>query len=134
MRAHQIAGAHGVVISTYGSLEAMISNCKDSPMARAWLVDNVPGLGPKQASMFLRNTGISYDLAVLDRHVLHYMNALGISDKRTKSISALDEYCLEEDALRQHAEELGYSVGMLDWAIWIVMRVVKKQKLGVNFR
>lgn len=134
LRARQIAATHGAVISTYGSLEALISNFRDSFSARTWFVDNAPGLGPKQASMFLRNVGISYDLAILDRHVLYYMTTMGISDSSTKSIATLEEYCREEDALRQHAKKLGYPVGMLDWAIWIVMRVAGKQQMEFRFR
>ncbi len=40
---------------------------------RKQLISDIPGLGPKQASMFLRNIGMSYDLAILDVHVLRFL-------------------------------------------------------------
>ena len=131
LRSRQIAEIYETVTSTYGSLETLISSEGDPSSTRTWLVDNAPGLGPKQASMFLRNAGVSYNLAILDRHVLRYMATLGMSDKSTTSITVLDEYQRKEDMLRKHAEKLGHSVGLLDWAIWIVMRVARKQQLEV---
>jgi N-glycosylase/DNA lyase len=92
---------------------------------REWLVDNAPGIGPKQASMFVRNVGLSYELAILDRHVLNYMIALDITPTPIRQTSALRPYLKGETALRVHADHIGVSVGLLDWAIWIVMRVAK---------
>ena len=106
----------------------MINSFSNAAKGRDWLVNYAPGLGPKQASMFLRNVGISYELAILDRHVLNYMTALGIYSGKTLSISGLTQYRQYEIALREHARGLNCAVGMLDWAIWIVMRVANKNK------
>lgn len=78
--------------------------------------------------MFLRNVGASYDLAVLDRHVLNYMAALGIGEAEAipKGIGTLRAYRRRETDLRDHALSFGYPVGLVDWAIWIVMRVARK--------
>lgn len=46
--------------------------------AREWLVQNVKGLGYKEASHFLRNIGISGELAILDRHILKNLALLGV--------------------------------------------------------
>ena len=82
----------------------------------------VCGFGPKQASMFLRNIGCTYDLAILDRHVLRYMVMQGlISPLRTDSIS-LTQYESIEFAMENYAILLGYSIGYVDLAIWIAMR------------
>ncbi len=75
--------------------------------------------------MFLRNTGFSYDLAVLDRHVLGYMAALGIGKETGRFISGLPQYRRQEAFLKSYADRLGSPVGLLDWAIWIVMRVAQ---------
>ena len=40
-------------------------------------------------------------------------------------VSGLTGYMRREQALRSHAKDLGLSVGLMDWAIWIVMRVAK---------
>ena len=76
--------------------------------------------------MFLRNAGVSYDLAILDRHVLNYMSRLGIYSGTKHFISGLKQYKLHEDVLCEHALELDCPVGLLDWAIWIVMRVANR--------
>ncbi|MEO5329154.1 MAG: hypothetical protein H7829_13030 [Magnetococcus sp. THC-1_WYH] len=125
LRAKQLAEAWAVVREEGGSLARIIdAKSADSWALRKWLVSRIPGLGPKQASMFLRNVGTSYDLAVLDRHVLNYMLAIGLTSKAPHSIGGLSAYQKQEHALKRHADEFGYPVGMVDWAIWIVMRAV----------
>ena len=41
---------------------------------REWLVENVNGLGYKEASHFLRNVGLGEEFAILDRHILRNLN------------------------------------------------------------
>ena len=122
-RAKQIERTKLVVESQFGTLTKMLEQLIDPWSAREWLVDNALGIGPKQASMFLRNTGFTYDLAVIDRHVLNYMSEMELSDGGGKNISKLSGYCEQEKVLREHAIDIGAHIGMLDWAIWIVMRV-----------
>lgn len=119
----QLASARATVSLQCGDLCSLISAFKNAASARAWLVSNVSGIGPKQASMFLRNAGISYELAVLDRHVLKYMTAIGLYDGTERAIAKLSQYRRHENTLISHADRLGFAVGLLDWAIWIVMRV-----------
>jgi len=45
---------------------------------RDFLVENVKGIGYKEASHFLRNTGFGFELAILDRHVVRNLCRLGI--------------------------------------------------------
>ena len=49
-----------------------IINKKNEMGARQWLVDNIKGIGYKEASHFLRNVGY-FNLAILDRHILNLM-------------------------------------------------------------
>lgn len=128
MRAKQLAAAWSVVKQQGGSLVAIIQQIGDPMNLREWLVSEIPGLGPKQASMFLRNVGISYDLAVLDRHVLDYMNEVGLANTPLRSLGTLSAYKRHEIILKDHADKIGYPVGMVDWAIWIVMRVANDLK------
>ena len=37
---------------------------------RKWIIDNIKGIGYKEAGHFLRNIGLGLDLAILDRHIL----------------------------------------------------------------
>jgi N-glycosylase/DNA lyase len=127
-RAVQIAGAWNAVRRERGTLSQVLSDAREQPdLMREWLVCNVPGLGPKQASMFLRNVGVSYDIAVIDRHVLRYMSITGICNESTPArLMSLRTYRDLEVLLRDRAQELGYALGIVDWAIWIVMRLVTR--------
>jgi len=125
-RARQLAAAHSVVMDSKCTLRELVNSFATATEARCWFVKHVPGIGPKQASMFLRNAGVSYDLAILDRHVLNYMTKLGMYSGDNHSISSLAQYRRHEVELKKHAEELDCQVGFLDWAIWIVMRVANR--------
>jgi len=124
-RARQLAATKDRVTKKFGTLNAALTKLDTPVAARNWLIDFAPGLGPKQASMFLRNSGFSYDLAILDRHVLNYMEITGLRAENSKPIATMREYRLGEESMRGHAHQLGFPVGILDWAIWIVMRVAR---------
>jgi len=128
-KAGHLASTWAAVEGTGGSLKALIS--RDVNDARAWLVAHACGIGPKQASMFLRNCGVTYDLAILDRHVLNYMSAQGIYSGAQASISGLSQYGRHEERLRDHAREMDCPVGLLEWAIWIVMRVANRKQEAI---
>ena len=132
-RAKQLAACHSAVRRQGESLSGLLARFSDALEARRWLVDNIPGVGPKQASMFLRNVGLTYSLAILDRHVLKYMSALGITRHAQPFVSGLSTYLRLEQMLREHAKGIGYEVGLLDWAIWIVMRADKQPNTELNF-
>jgi N-glycosylase/DNA lyase len=132
-RAKQLAAAHAAVHRRDTSLSTLLRRFDDASQTRAWLVEHIPGAGPKQASMFLRNAGLTYSLAILDRHVLKYMSELGISNHARPFVSGLPTYLRLEQSLREHASRIGYDVGLLDWAIWIVMRADKEPNLELDF-
>jgi N-glycosylase/DNA lyase len=89
---------------------------------RRILVADIPGLGPKQASMFLRNVGVTYDLAVLDTHVLHYMARQDLGSVSVGNISTFRAYELVEEGVVRYANSLGYRTGFVDRAIWVTMK------------
>ena len=132
-RAKQLAAAHAAVYCREASLSALLQDFSDASEARQWLVKHIPGAGPKQASMFLRNTGLTYSLAILDRHVLNYMSEVGISAHTQPYVSGMSTYLRLEQSLREHATRIGYDVGLLDWAIWIVMRADKEPNMELDF-
>lgn len=132
-RARQLAAAHTAVYRREASLSALVQDLGDASQARQWLVKHIPGAGPKQASMFLRNAGLTYSLAILDRHVLNYMSEVGISDHTQPYVSGMSTYLRLEHSLREHARRIGYDVGLLDWAIWIVMRADKEPNMELDF-
>tara|TARA_Y100000310_G_scaffold261214_1_gene270474 strand:- start:733 stop:1356 length:624 start_codon:yes stop_codon:yes gene_type:complete len=84
--------------------------------AREWIVENVKGLGMKEASHFLRNTG-SKGLAILDRHILNLMFDRGYLLERPKSLSG-KKYLEIEETFNMIASNLGMNSAELDLYMW----------------
>jgi N-glycosylase/DNA lyase len=83
--------------------------------AREWLVKNVKGIGYKEASHFLRNTG-TLDLAILDRHILRMMEKNGVIEM-PRSLSR-KRYLSIEAKFIELAEKLDMKAGELDLYLW----------------
>lgn len=97
---------------------------------RDYLVSMVCGFGPKQASMFLRDCGVASELAIIDRHVLKYMQTLRLIGKSEAEKFTSSIYRKVERVFADYADFLGYTVGSVDRAIWIVMRVAQRGLLA----
>ena len=96
---------------------------------RNLLSKNISGFGPKQASMFLRNIGWSYDLAIIDIHVLRFMELEAIITSEDAKISNLRAYERLEKKAIGFANDLGYPVGYLDLAIWATMKAASELRI-----
>jgi N-glycosylase/DNA lyase len=107
-------------------LVTRLANNKIPRHLRQNLVADIPGLGPKQASMFLRNIGMSYDLAILDTHVLRFMDMQDLLPMDQTRIGTLSGYERAERVVVNYADILGYPVGYLDWAIWATMKAARE--------
>lgn len=83
------------------------------------------GLGPKQASMFLRNIGYYNGFAVLDKHVIDYMRMMGLTSLSQANFSSIVAYQKEETKLKFFAKTINVELLHLDLAIWITMRNLK---------
>ena len=83
---------------------------------REWLVANMRGIGYKEASHFLRNTGF-LDVAILDRHILRQMVSHKLIKKSPKGLTR-GRYMKLESVLRKFARKLGMQPGELDFYLW----------------
>ena len=124
-KAKQIAAARENIYGSGVGLRELLGKYTEPSELRTALVKFVPGLGMKQASMYLRNVSNSFELAVIDSHVLKYMNVMNMVKKVPSTVSKA-QYLVKENMLTEHAEKFGYPVGCVDYAIWIVMRVARK--------
>lgn len=123
LRAQQICDSYQALYRDGGSLNILLSRHTTGGQLRRQLAVRAAGIGPKQASLFLRNVGYSDDLAVLDVHVLRYMLLMAL--RETEEVPRnLRAYESVEQVLRTHAQEAGYPLGCFDLAVWIVMRAV----------
>jgi len=110
-----------------GSIKEVLKGAHSARNARELLINAVSGFGPKQASLYLRRIGYSSDLAVLDTHVLDYMKlALGVKPKRSL-LSNISGYESLETEFQEIAAKFGYTIGCVDLALWITMRVAKRE-------
>jgi N-glycosylase/DNA lyase len=84
---------------------------------REWLVENVKGLGYKEASHFLRNIGLGFELAILDRHIM----------KNLMKYRAIDEvpdclnkkcYLLLEGKMKEFSKKVNIHMADLDLLFW----------------
>src|SRR3989339_1335763 len=85
--------------------------------AREWLVKNIKGIGYKEASHFLRNIGLGEHIAILDRHILRNLKALGVIEEIPKSISRSKYMHIEKD-MKDLARQLNIPISHLDIVFW----------------
>jgi N-glycosylase/DNA lyase len=107
------------------TLRKILATHDNVDATRRMLIEHTGGLGPKQASMFLRNVGYDEDLAILDKHVIDFMKLMGLTDIGVDSVSSLKTYKQLETKLRSYAELFNIRLLHLDLAIWTTMRTLK---------
>jgi N-glycosylase/DNA lyase len=83
--------------------------------AREWLVDNIKGLGMKEASHFLRNIGF-INLAIIDFHIIDLLVRNKLI-KRPKTITK-PVYLKIEKILEKLAKQTRLSLAQLDLYLW----------------
>ena len=127
LRARQLREAAERLYGKSGSIRGFLQDALDVRAARRLLTDEIAGLGPKQASLFLRNIGFAQYVAVLDVHVLAYMNWVGLTEKLFRSVPTIRKYETLEDAFIQHACSLGCSPDRFDLAVWVVLKVAREE-------
>jgi N-glycosylase/DNA lyase len=82
---------------------------------RQWLVDNVKGLGMKEASHFLRNIGYK-DVAIIDFHIADLLEKEGIIQKPKSMNKKI--YLEIEKILAEIAEKTNLDLSRLDLYLW----------------
>ena len=84
---------------------------------REWMVENVKGLGYKEASHFLRNVGLGEEFAILDRHILRNLKRLDVITEVPVSITK-KRYLEIEEKLRRFSREIAIPLADLDLLFW----------------
>ncbi|WP_297027443.1 N-glycosylase/DNA lyase [Thermoplasma sp.] len=90
-----------------------IVSSSDHAGSRDYLVDNVYGIGYKEASHFMRNVGIS-DFAILDKHIMRWMSQYYPVKKNTSR----KNYLYNEGIFKEISAGFGIEPGVLDLFIW----------------
>jgi N-glycosylase/DNA lyase len=96
-------------------LRGILMSFKEEKEIRDWLVNNVKGLGMKEASHFLRNIGFK-NLAILDFHIIDVLAKTGLI-KRPKTLTK-KVYLQIEETLHSLGKTLKMSLAELDLYLW----------------
>lgn len=115
------------LVGTGTTIKSLLKNSATPTQARLQLVATVFGFGPKQASLFLRRIGYSENLAIIDTHIIDYLDFAKATSHSRSKLSGVTYYQTIEEDFRQIADEFGFSVGCVDLAIWVTMRVAKRE-------
>jgi N-glycosylase/DNA lyase len=96
--------------------------------ARKQIIERFPGIGLKQASMFLRNIGASKNLSVIDVHILFYLKVC--HDWNVEHLTP-KRYLEAEALLKQAAEHYDLELNVFDTVVWAAARALKKASAHV---
>jgi N-glycosylase/DNA lyase len=99
------------------AVKAQLKQHGDNYECREWLVENIKGLGYKEASHFLRNIGRGENLAILDRHILKNLQLLGVIAKIPESLSKTT-YRQIESKMEECALIVKIPFAHLDLLLW----------------
>ena len=113
----------------YGSLKNFLNlDCNRRELRRE-LISVCPGVGPKQASHFLKNVGYTDKFAIIDRHIIKYMELAGVHCIKNK-IGSIDKYEEIENKFISLVNKFQFSISVVDQAMWFVMRILSKEALA----
>ncbi len=92
----------------------VLLNHPDPWVSREFLVENVRGIGYKEASHFLRNTGV-FDFAILDKHIIRMLDRNFALSGKPLSRKLYLKY---ERKFKKISESFGMKPGILDLYMW----------------
>jgi N-glycosylase/DNA lyase len=87
-----------------------------SKQIRKWMADNIYGIGYKESSHFLRNTGF-FNLAIIDFHILDILKKYKLLKQEFKTLTR-KRYEEIEKVLEKIATTSILSLGELDLYLW----------------
>ena len=118
------------VYNEFGNIRGLVAFYPNPSSLRRALIEICPGIGPKQASHYLNNIGLTNDMAVLDRHILKYLE---ISDEKSicqNHVSKIDKYEEAEERFIKLASRFGFPTSVVDQALWFIMRALSGRALS----
>lgn len=99
------------------SIKQTLQNIRDERKAREWIVDNIKGIGMKEASHFLRNIGYK-NLAIIDFHIIDLLVKNNLIEKPKNKSLTPKKYLEIENVLKKIAKRVNLNLGELDLYLW----------------
>ena len=104
-------------IDSNESIRQSLEKHQSDEEKRLWLLQNIKGLGMKEASHFLRNIGFFEKLTILDRHILKNLNKSDVISEIPKTIS-YKKYIDIETKMQNYSQKLQIPLPYLDIVMW----------------
>jgi N-glycosylase/DNA lyase len=123
-KAVQLAKSWLALRNNHTQLVDLIDNSTDIFSVREYVVKTFPGLGIKQATMFLRDIGVTCELAIIDVHIKRFLSA----HVAEFNPSIKTDYLQAESWLGELARLHTTSVAAVDLAIWAAERTLQRSK------
>jgi len=99
------------------SIKETLQNFPDEILTREWIVENIKGIGMKEASHFLRNIGYK-NLAIIDFHIVDLLTKHNLIEKPKNKSLTPKKYIEIENILREIAQKTNLNLGELDLYLW----------------
>jgi N-glycosylase/DNA lyase len=119
-RSKDLVKAHAILYGKNEGLHLILRTFSSDSAARSYFVDNIPGIGLKQASHFLRNVKFSSRLAIVDSHVARFLQ--GFNKGKNDLVITPSNYTQFERSMLEISNQYGLNPAILDMVIWSHMR------------
>lgn len=122
--ADHILRAFSNIYTKYSCFKDLIESHNESDVLRRQLINICPGIGPKQASHYLKNVGHTCNVAILDRHIIKYMEMSSGVHISSYNVSKIDRYEEIENKFIELTRNFGFSASVVDQSLWFIMRAL----------
>lgn len=99
------------------SIKETLQSLEDEIKMREWVVENIKGIGMKEASHFLRNIGYK-NLAIIDFHIVDLLAKHGLIEKPKNKSLTPKKYVEIENVLGEISKITNLCQGELDLYLW----------------
>jgi N-glycosylase/DNA lyase len=99
------------------SIKETLKNLKEEIKMREWVVENIKGIGMKEASHFLRNIGYK-NIAIIDFHIVDLLAKFELIEPPKNRALTPKKYLEIEDVLKEISNITGLNLGELDLYLW----------------
>lgn len=130
VKAKQVADSWFAFAQLGEDLYAYLDSFDSEEEAREAVARLFPGLGMKQASMFLRDVGFSSRLCIIDTHVLWYCSQILAELPKTLSPK---RYLELESFLLGESDKWGVAPNVFDSVVWAAARAFKARQCTMQF-
>lgn len=114
-RFHTKRAEYIVEARKYKSLLSKALETKKGNELRGWLIDNIKGMGYKEASHFLRNIGYD-DFAIIDFHIIDVLARHNLIEK-PKNLNK-QKYLEIENLMKELTNKTNLNLAELDLYLW----------------